>query len=73
MTEQRLVEILEDHAYGVGIDQRTGRINAYMVGCAEIEAQQTEKSNTGWVFRVGKNTLSNVEDAINFSKRRITR
>lgn len=70
-SEQKIIEILENNGYGVGFDLKTDRINAFKVGCAEIIAKQTEKTMTGWLFSVGKNSLSCVYEAIRFSKERI--
>jgi hypothetical protein len=68
MTEQKVVEILENHSYDVELMPRTSTILAGKNGCAAIVAVESGKTNTGWVFQVGKNTLSDVNDAIKFSK-----
>ena len=71
MTEQKVVEILENHSYDVELMPRTSTILAGKNGCAAIVAVESGKTNTGWVFQVGKNTLSDVGDAIKFSKKGI--
>ena len=72
MTEQKVVEILEDNSYEISVMPRTSTILAGKNGCAAIVAVESGKTVTGWVFQVGKNTLSDVNDAIKFSKNGIT-
>lgn len=72
MTEQKVVEILENHSYDIELMPRTSTILAGKNGCAAIVAMESGKTVTGWVFQVGKNTLSDVNDAIKFSKNGIT-
>lgn len=68
MTEQKVVEILENHSYDIELMPRTSTILAGKNGCAAIVAMESKKTNTGWVFQVGKNKMTNVYDAIKFSK-----
>lgn len=72
MTEQKVVEILENHSYDIELMPRTSTILAGKNGCAAIVAMESGKTVTGWVFQVGKNTLSSVDDAIRFSRGGIT-
>lgn len=72
MTDQKLIEILEDNSYEISVMPRTSTILAGKNGCAAIVAMESGKTNTGWVFQVGKNTLSDVNDALKFSKNGIT-
>lgn len=71
MTEQKIVEILEDANYAVDIALLSNTITADKFNCAPIVALESD-SPTGYTFHVGKNQLTDLNDAINFSKRRIT-
>jgi hypothetical protein len=71
MTEQKLVEVLENHGFSLEVIPKTGTILAGKNGCAAIVAVGSGKTVTGWLFQVGKNTLSSVDDAIRFSKKGI--
>ena len=73
MTEQRLIELLENHSYEIELIPKTGTILAEKNGCAAIVAMESGKTVTGWVFQVGKNTLSDPEDAVRFSEKGIVR
>ena len=71
MTEQKIVEILEDKEYAVELSWLTHAVKATKPNCAPIVALESG-SPTGYTFHVGKNQLTDLNDAINFSKRRIT-
>lgn len=68
MTDQKLIEILEDDSYDIELMPKTGSILAGKTGCAAIVAVESSKTVSGWVFQVGKNTVGNIDDAIKFSK-----
>lgn len=68
MTSAKIKEILEDNGYDVDDIPKTGSILAGKNGCAAIVAMESGQSVTCWVFQVGKNKMTNVYDAIKFSK-----
>ena len=70
---QKVVEILENHSYDIELMPRTSTILAGKNGCTAIVAMESGQSVTGWVFQVGKNTLSDPEDAVRFSEKGIVR
>ena len=72
MTEQKIVEILEDKGYPVELSWLTHAVKATKPNCAPIMAIESG-CPPGYTFHVGKNQLADINDAINFSKRRITR
>ena len=72
MTREKLIETLEDAGYAIKVDPND-TVHATNPDRAGILAEPTDRVINGWALHVGKNTLSDIDDAINFSKRRITR
>ena len=67
MTEQKVVEILENHSYNIELMPKTSTILAVKNGCAAIVAVESGKTESGWIHQVGKYQFSDINEAIKHS------
>ena len=67
----KLIEILEDGGYTICPEFYRSKLSCYKDNCAKIYFIESPLTVTGWVFHVGKNQLSDVWDAMKFSRKNL--
>ena len=71
MTINKIAEILENNGYDIENSKNSDKITAVKSGCENIVFWE-DSTVTGWKFKVGKNELTGVYEAMQLSCNRVT-